>query len=116
MRLSTVVETLGLEVLNAGDGLDRDVESGYAGDLLSDVMANGAAGSLWITIQTHPNIIAIAALKELAGVIVANGRKPDRDTLVRAGQEKIPLFGSSLPAFELAGRMYQMGIRGRTGC
>ena len=99
--------------LKAG-AVDSPVQvlGGYASDLLSDVMANSKPGFLWITLQVHQNIVAVAALKELAGIILVNGRVPDEETIRKAGEENIVIATSSLPAFELIGRIYELGIRG----
>jgi serine kinase of HPr protein (carbohydrate metabolism regulator) len=112
MTIREVVDSSQLEILAQHDGLDKEITGGYASDLLSDVIANGKAGNLWVTLQTHRNIIAVATLKELAAVVLVNGRTPDPETLEKAREEKVILLGSRLPAFELVGRLYQMGIRG----
>jgi hypothetical protein len=80
---------------------------------MSDVMANAEEGCLWITLQTHVNIVAVAAMKELAGIVLINGREPEVETLEKAEDKKIPILVSQLPAFELIGRLYQMGISGQ---
>jgi hypothetical protein len=112
MTVRGIVDGLGFEVLTATEGLDTEVTGGYVSDLLSDVIAHGKAGNLWITLQTHRNIVAVAVLKELAGVILVNGRAPDSDTLSKAREERVLVLASRLSAFELVGRLYQMGIRG----
>jgi serine kinase of HPr protein (carbohydrate metabolism regulator) len=112
MTVREVVDNSQLEILAQADGLDREVTGGYASDLLSDVMANSKSGNLWVTLQTHRNIIAVATLKELAAVILVNGRVPEPETLEKAREEKVILLGSRLPAFELVGRLYRLGIRG----
>ena len=111
MKLYEIVDTLSLEVKTASSHLTKEVTGGYVSDLLSDVMANSKEGNIWITIQTHQNIVAVATLKELAGIILANNRTPDADTLKRAEEAGIPIMRSPLPAFELAGRLYTLGIR-----
>ena len=65
MKLVSVVKELGLKT-HCGANLSDEVVGGYVGDLLSDVMAGATEGQIWITRQIHPNIIAVAALKELA--------------------------------------------------
>lgn len=110
MTLRALSEALGLEVLEAGN-LDREVTTAYAADLLSDVLAHAAPGSLWITLQTHANVAAVASLKELA-VLLVNGRRPDPDMLNRAREHRVTVLSTSLPAFEIAGRLYQAGLRG----
>ena len=112
MTIREVVDSSQLEILAQHDGLDKEITGGYASDLLSDVIAHSRTGNLWITMQTHRNIVAVATLKELAAVVLVNGRTPEPETLEKAREEKVILLGSRLPAFELVGRLYQMGIRG----
>jgi hypothetical protein len=111
--LAQIAETLNLKVICGNDQLERMVSGGYASDLLSDVMAHAQKGFLWITLQIHPNIIAVAVLKEITGIIFINGRTPDSETVTKAKTEGIPLLTSPLPAFELAGKLYELGIRGQ---
>jgi serine kinase of HPr protein (carbohydrate metabolism regulator) len=108
MRLRDIVDPLRLSVRSGKELLDREVSGGYVGDLLSDVIANGEAGSLWITMQVHSNIVAVAVLKELAGIIIVQGREPAEETLVRATEEKIPVLVSQGTAFEMAGQLYTL--------
>jgi predicted transcriptional regulator len=112
MTIREVVDTSSLEILACPEGLEKEITGGYASDLLSDVIANSKAGNLWVTLQTHRNIVAVATLKELAAVVLVNGRIPDPETLEKAREEKVTLLGSRLPAFELVGRLYRMGIGG----
>ncbi|MDP8206578.1 MAG: hypothetical protein P9L92_07960 [Candidatus Electryonea clarkiae] len=108
MILKTITEELGLEVKNAGVDLASDVTGAYVSDLLSDVIANSREGELWITLQVHPNIIAVATLKDLSGIILVNGRQPEEKTLMKSVEEQIPLMSTGLPAFQLAGRLYRL--------
>ena len=110
MTVLDIVQSLGLKVRAGGNRLGEEVTGGYTGDLLSDVIAHSRKGNIWVTIQTHPNIVAVAAMKELAGIILAGGREPDSDTLQKAEEEEIPVLVSPLFAFELAGKLYQKGI------
>ena len=112
MKIKDIVEKLGMRVETTKEDLDREVKGGYASDLLSDVMANSKDGDIWITMQVHPNIIAVATLKDLAGIVIVQGRKPDKETIEKAQGENIPILVSDLQAFEIAGRLYQMGISG----
>ena len=112
MNLAELVERLDLKVHSGRDELARAVSGGYAGDLLSDVIANGQKGRVWITIQIHPNVVAVAVLKELAAIVIANGREPAAETVDRARKEHVPILGTTLTAFEIAGRLHGLGVRG----
>jgi predicted transcriptional regulator len=112
MKLQEIVKELNLKVRCADDSLDRQVSGGYASDLLSDVMANSEKDNVWITLQIHRNIVGVASLKELAAIIIVNGREAEEEALEKARQENIPILVTELPAFEIVGRLYQRGIRG----
>ena len=110
MKVSDIQKTLDLELAAGRKGLDREVSGGYCGDLLSDVIAHSGKGEIWLTIQTHQNILAVAVLKELGAIILVNGHKPDEDTKLRADEEVIPILLSPLSAFELAGKLQRAGL------
>ncbi|MFQ5791000.1 MAG: serine kinase [Acidobacteriota bacterium] len=112
MKLADLVDTLDLEVTSAHRSLDKEVTGGYASDLLSDVIANSRTGDLWITLQIHLNIVAVASMKGLAGIVRVNGREPEEDTIEKAETEGIPMMVSKLPTFELVGKLYHLGLRG----
>ncbi len=112
MTLSDLAARLELTVFTSGLSLDRPVLGGYAGDLLSDVIGHGRKNDLWLTMQVHPNIVAVAVLKDLAGIVLVGGRVPAAETLAQAEREKIPVLGTALPAFEIAGRLYALGVKG----
>jgi serine kinase of HPr protein (carbohydrate metabolism regulator) len=108
MKLKEIVERLQLQVLAGPDQLEKEITGGYTSDLLSDVMANSKAGNLWITLQTHQNIIAVAKLKDLAGIIIINDRKPDEDTLQKAKEEALPLLCTGETAYRITGKLYNL--------
>ena len=108
MNLEAIVKSLHLRVKYGEGLLNVAVRGGYVGDLLSDVMANSHKGDILITRQIHQNIVAVASLNELAGIVLVQGAEPAPDTLEQAEKEKIPLLVADMPAFEVAGRIYQM--------
>lgn len=108
MKVKEVAEKLGLEVYSAPEGLDREVTGGYTSDLLSDVMGHAREGQIWITLQTHKNIMAVASLRDLAAIILVKGFKPDADTIELSVQEGIPLLGTKMQAFELSGSLCEL--------
>lgn len=107
MILSEYIEFAGLRNYTEGISLDREIRGGYVSDLLSDVMGNSADGEVWITLQSHLNVIAIASLKELAAVVLVKGIHPDRKVIEKAKENNIPLLGSEDSTFHVAGKLYQ---------
>ena len=108
MKVSEIAEKLGMTVYSGRKGLDREITGGYVSDLLSDVMGNATEGQVWITLQVHQNVIAIASLRELAAVILVNGLEPQENTVRHSENENIPVLGTTCSTFEIAGRLYQL--------
>ncbi len=113
MKLKELAEQLNLELTTPHVPMEAEVKTGYASDLLSDVLANSIEGDLWVTRQTHLNIVAIAVMRDLSGILLVNGSQPDPDTLEKAAEKMVPILRTSLPTFEVVGRLYQAGISGR---
>jgi predicted transcriptional regulator len=110
MLIKKVVEEFELTVSAGGSGLGRKILGGHCGDLLSEVMGNAPIGAIWLTVQGHQNIVAVAVLREMAAIVITGGNEPDEDTKEKANQEGIPLLLWPGTAYDLAGRLYTIGI------
>jgi predicted transcriptional regulator len=108
VKLGKIVEELSLEVKTGKDNLHNEITGVYVSDLLSDVMANSEEGNLWITLQTHLNIVAVAGMKALTGIIIVGNRQPQDEVLQKAESEKITIMMTPMRTFEVAGRIYQL--------
>ena len=110
VTVGRAAEALGLTpVVSAG--LDADIGGAQVSDLLSYVMAEGKRGQVWITIQTHPNIVAVAGLAGMNAILIAGGFEPEPETVARAEEEEVGLFTSPDTAYLLAGKLYALGVR-----
>lgn len=108
MKLREIKESLNLKVYLGEELLDREVTGGYASDLLSDVMGHASEGELWITLQTHKNVVGVASLKDLSAIILVKGFTPEKDTLELAENESIPVLGTDMQTFEFCGVLYNL--------
>src|SRR3989339_1761422 len=108
MKVKDIAQKMNLKVYSCEDALDNIVTGGYSSDLLSDVMGHSKEGQLWITLQTHKNIIGVASLRDLSAIILVKGFTPDFETIKLSESENIPILGSDLDAFELCGELYQL--------
>lgn len=107
MTVLELSEALGCERLTGSeDTLAREIAGGYSGDLLSWVMGRAGESEAWVTIMPNVNVAAVAALTDVACVILAEGVKPDATLLERAKKEELPLLCSERSAFELC---YKIG-------
>jgi hypothetical protein len=87
--------------------------SGYTSDLLSCVMASNVHQGIWITLQAHTNIVAVAALLDMCAVIITEGAMPDPVTVNKANEEGVILLSTNQPSFEVVGQLWDLGLRAR---
>ena len=112
MNLQQIIDQLNLTILTG----PRDFASirptgGYSSDLLSCVMAGAKQGHIWITVQAHLNIVAIAALNEVAAVIITENAQPDAESIIKADQQGVTLLSTSKTTYEVNGKLWELGVR-----
>ncbi len=112
MTLQEIIDNLRLTCLTETRDFSQVIpESGYASDLLSCVMAGARHHGIWVTLQAHANIVAVAALLELSAVVITEGAMPEADTIAKANEEGVNLLFTEEPTFYVAGRLWEMGLR-----
>ena len=112
ISLKEIIEKLNLEPLTPAGDVNRSVAGGYASDLLSCAMKGTKEDYLWVTLQSHLNIVAVASLVNLAGVIITEGNRPDGETVSRAVKEGVLLLATPKTTFTAVGELALLGVRG----
>ena len=112
MTVKDLQSKLNLKALN--EATDTEVEGAFISDMLSDVMAGAKAGNVWITVQTHKNIIAAANLVDVPAIVVVRDKKVPEDTLQMADRVGVTVFTTDLDSFQIAVKLYEAGIRPTT--
>lgn len=112
VTVGELAERLNLRQLTGINPLDSTVEDGCVCDLLSWVMARGEEGMAWITVQTHLNVVAVACLHDFSCVIIPEDIEVPQQTLNKANDELMPIFGSDKTAYRLCCEMNRLGIGG----
>jgi predicted transcriptional regulator len=93
------------------ESIQTEISGCYISDLLSDVLAHAQPAVLWVTVQTHHNVISVAATKDLAAVLFTCDRTPEPSIVVEAEEQGIALLRTSLTTFEAAGKLWEAGLR-----
>ena len=71
-------------------------------------MGNAKEGQVWITLQTHQNIIAVGSLKDISAIIIVKGLVPEADTIEKSNIENIPVLSTGLDTFNISGRLFEL--------
>lgn len=108
MKISEIAEKTGLEAIN--DYTDREVDSVYISDMVSDLITSAKRNSILITLQTHKSLIAAASVVAAAMIVIVKGRRPSDDVVELATKTGIGLFTSDLDTWTFAKRLVQLGM------
>lgn len=110
MKICEVAEKLNLKIITEKVGTDREVVGAYCCDLLSWVMSHGKKDNAWITVQIHPNIVAVAVLLELSCIIIPEDIEVEKITIDKAREENIPILVSKESSYSICGKLMKLGI------
>jgi predicted transcriptional regulator len=108
MTLAELSQKLGLESLT--DLYDKDVQGAFVSDMVSDVMAGAQPGCLWVTTQTHKNVVAAANLVDIAAVIVTSGRAVTDEVIEIANRAELTILTTDLDTYALVGQLHEAGV------
>ncbi len=108
MKISELAEKTGLRAINTYQ--DREVESVYISDMVSDIITAAKVNSVLITLQTHKSLIAAANLVGVAMIVIVKGRTPQDDVVELATKTGIGLFTCDLDTWTLARKLTQLGL------
>jgi hypothetical protein len=111
VTVQEAVERLELHVVTGPD-LSCEISGGYASDLLSCAMAGARQGNVWVTLQSHPNVVAVASLVGMSAVIITEGMTPEPETVRKAQEEGVPLLTTSKTTFTVVGELFALGVKG----
>ena len=109
MKLHTLLPMIEAQPLTKA--ADAELAGCYLSDLLSDVLAHAQPAVLWVTIQTHRNVVSVAAMKDIGAVLFTCGRKPDASVVSEAEQEGIVLLTTPLTTHQAAGKLWEAGLK-----
>ena len=110
MKVREIVDQLGLKVLCGEEKLENEIAGGYTCDLLSWVMSHGNKGDAWITVQVHPNVIAVAVLLEFSCIIIPESIEVEPTSIAKAKDEGIPVLQAKDSAFIICGKLKELGV------
>jgi len=109
MKVSELMKKTGLKAINQIE--DKEIESVYISDMVSDIITGAKANSILVTLQTHKSLIAAANLVDVAMIVFVKGKKPADDVVELATKAGIALFTSELDAWAFAKKLAELGLK-----
>lgn len=108
--IKTICEKINAKVLAGSEHVEKEISGVYICDLLSWVMSHAKKGNAWITVMSHANVVAVAALLDLGCIIVPEEIEVDADALKKAETEGIPILSTPLNAYQIAVELEKLGL------
>lgn len=110
MQLRQVAHLLDCDVLSGQDRLDREMNRGFAADLMSDVLRFAPQGALLITGLSSAQSIQTAEIADMGAVLLVSNKRPADDALAIARGRNLPLLLTAHGMFEACGLLFRQGF------
>ncbi|WMJ85257.1 hypothetical protein [Anaerocolumna sp. MB42-C2] len=108
MTVQELIDKGVFEVINVGDNLGKVITKPFCCDLLSIAMGKAPADSAWVTVMGNINTLAVAALTDIACIILAEGAVLDVPALNKAKVQNITVLSTDKPIFDTSLMVYEM--------
>lgn len=110
MTLERIISILDCRILNMQDRPDIKVDSVYATDLMSDVLANCKKGSLLLTILSNLQSVRAAEMTEVKVVCYVSGKLPKPEALEHARKKKMTILTTSYSMYRACSLLHDNGL------
>jgi predicted transcriptional regulator len=115
MKLSEVKETLKATVIVGDDQLDKEVVAAGAADLMDDILAALAEGSVLLTGVITEQVLRTAKVAGVGAIVFVRGKSPGERVIEMARSFNVPVLQTHFSMFVASGRLYMNGLRGLDG-
>lgn len=103
MQVKDLLKISCLHLQTENVGFEKEINNLYTCDLLSWVMGHVHEDkTVLLTVLNSMNAVAVASLLDMSAIIFCDSVIPTEDIVLKANEEKIPLFYSDLSSFETA--------------
>jgi predicted transcriptional regulator len=113
MQLNLIKNILECKSFTDEKLLDKEIEHCYAADMMSDVLKSCKIGSLLLTGLVNPQVIQVAEIMDLKGIIFVSGKEPAEDIIKKAGEKNLPLMTTEKQMFDACGILFSKGLSGK---
>jgi len=112
MKISTIKELLGAEVICNEDGVGRHVYSACGSDMMSDVLAYVKDQAVLITGLVNAQVVRTAEMMDMQCIIFVRSKRPGADIIELAKESGIVLLATDKRMYEACGILYSNGLYG----
>lgn len=93
------------------DGAEVPISSVISSDLISDILMFVEERPLLLTGLVNPQVIRVADMVDIGGIIFVGGKKPEEGMIEMARQKEMPLAITERTLYGASGELYKKGIK-----
>jgi len=112
MKISTMKELLGAQVLCCEDMVDRHVYSACGSDMMSDVLAYVKDQAVLMTGLVNTQVIRTAEMMDMICIVFVRSKQPTDEMIELARESGIVLMATDKRMYEACGILYTNGLVG----
>ncbi|MBE7055000.1 MAG: hypothetical protein E7392_02665 [Ruminococcaceae bacterium] len=110
MKLSQVKDILKAEVVVGEEFLDREVNSAFGSDLMSDVLAFVKDQALLLTGLVNGQVIRTAEMMDIKAIVFVRGKKPTEEIAELAKEYSMVIMSTDYTLYPSCGKLYCAGL------
>lgn len=110
MKLKKVIKALNGELLTKDVNIDIDVKCAFGSDLISDILHCTKEPTLLLTGLTNPQVIRLADMIDLFGIVFVRGKRPTDEIIKMATERELPLILTKFTLYKTSGILYNSGL------
>lgn len=112
MKIKEIAEILNAEILTDFNNEEKDIQYGYASDLMSDVLAFANSESLLVTGLNNAQVIRTAEMMDMSTVLFVRGKKLCKEILEMAQENFVTVLATDYTMFKTCGLLVLNGMKG----
>ena len=112
MKISTIKELLGAQVVCGEGELNREVYSACGSDMMSDVLAYVKDQAVLLTGLINSQVIRTAEMMDMVCIVFVRDKKPTGEMVKLAEENGLVLLATDKRLYEACGILYSNGLVG----
>ena len=110
MKISEVKDILNAQVYCGEEFVEREVNSAFGCDLMSDVLAFVENQALLLTGLVNSQVVRTAEMMDIKNIVFVRGKEPTDEMIELANEYQMVLLSTENTLYTASGKLYSAGL------
>ena len=111
MKIITVKDLLGAEVLCGSENLETEIHTACGSDMMSDVLAYVKDQAVLLTGLVNAQVIRTAEMMDMKCIVFVRSKRPSQDMVDLAEESGMVVMTTPRRMYEACGILYSNGLK-----